>query len=47
MLAVTVANVQYCRVCQAVGVGFLVMGVIGYFVKLSMDPPSLFADVGY
>lgn len=24
------------RVCQAVGVGFLIMGVIGYFVKLSM-----------
>lgn len=33
---------EFVKICQAVGVGFLVMGVIGYFVKLSaLDCPCL------
>ena len=29
---------EFLKISQAVGVGFLVMGVIGYIVKLSMYP---------
>lgn len=27
---------EYIQLCRAVGVGFLVMGFIGYFVKVSL-----------
>lgn len=29
---------EFLKISQAVGVGFLVMGVIGYVVKLSTSP---------
>ncbi|KAF2876906.1 hypothetical protein BDV95DRAFT_558046 [Massariosphaeria phaeospora] len=29
---------EYARICQAVGVGFVIMGVIGYIVKLVHIP---------
>ena len=29
---------EFLRISQAVGMGFLIMGVIGYVVKLSMSP---------
>lgn len=28
---------EFIKICQAVGIGFVVMGTIGYFVKLSMS----------
>lgn len=28
---------EFLRLCQAVGVGFLIMGAVGYVVKLSMS----------
>lgn len=31
---------EFLRISQAVGMGFLIMGVIGYVVKLSMLKPS-------
>lgn len=33
---------EFIRISQAVGVGFVVMGAIGYFVKLSKFYPSPF-----
>jgi preprotein translocase subunit Sss1 len=30
---------EFIKICQAVGVGFVIMGTIGYFVKLSMRSP--------
>lgn len=30
---------EFLRISQAVGMGFLIMGVIGYIVKLSTHPP--------
>ena len=43
---------EFIKVCQAVGVGFLIMGATGYLVKLSTCPsclpayssPSIHAD---
>ncbi|KAG8408190.1 hypothetical protein J3459_018058 [Metarhizium acridum] len=29
---------EFAKICQAVGTGFVVMGVVGYVVKLSMRP---------
>ncbi|KAL2118305.1 hypothetical protein VTJ04DRAFT_7965 [Mycothermus thermophilus] len=29
---------EFIKICQAVGVGFLVMGAVGYFVKLIHVP---------
>ncbi|MBE3045493.1 hypothetical protein IMZ48_23695 [Candidatus Bathyarchaeota archaeon] len=33
---------EFLRLCQAVGVGFLIMGAVGYIVKLSTSSPRLF-----
>ena len=33
---------EFIKVCQAVGVGFLIMGATGYLVKLSTCPSSHF-----
>lgn len=32
---------EFIKISQAVGTGFLIMGFIGYIVKLSMLPLSL------
>jgi preprotein translocase subunit Sss1 len=32
---------EFLRISQAVGMGFLIMGVIGYIVKLSKSKSSL------
>jgi protein transport protein SEC61 subunit gamma-like protein len=33
---------EFLKICQAVGVGFLIMGAVGFVVKLSKAPlPSL------
>jgi preprotein translocase subunit Sss1 len=31
---------EFVKICQAVGVGFLIMGAVGYVVKLSRIPFS-------
>ncbi|MCJ1305657.1 Sec61p translocation complex subunit [Hypocenomyce scalaris] len=33
---------EFIKISQAVGIGFVVMGAIGYVVKLSTDPFSRF-----
>ena len=37
---------EFLKISQAVGVGFLVMGVIGYIVKLSMYSLTFLAEGG-
>src|ERR1700760_3013100 len=35
---------EFLKICQAVGVGFTVMGAVGYIVKLSMTAPKWKAE---
>lgn len=35
---ITADQREFIKICQAVGVGFIVMGSIGYFVKLIHIP---------
>ncbi|OKL63063.1 putative protein transport protein Sec61 subunit gamma [Talaromyces atroroseus] len=37
---------EFLKISQAVGVGFVIMGAIGYFVKLSELPPIMSATLG-
>lgn len=41
MLFATADKREFLRISQAVGMGFLIMGVIGYIVKLSKSKSSL------
>ena len=47
VLTVRQCHIEYLKIIRAVGIGFIMMGVVGYAIKLVCFCPSCFGIVSY